>query len=203
MATSARRRARSHSDLDGAVESTGVLVLRAQKGDTRALEALTQRYLWRLRRWATGRLPKEAREATDTEDLVQETLMASLQHLPRLSAADDGAWFAYLRQALMNRIRDRIRRSSRRPEREEVGEIIFEGPSPLEEAVGRERVARYSRALSKLRPHDQTAVVGRIEMGLTYEELADVLGKATPDAARVAAARAIARLANYMRDDAR
>jgi RNA polymerase sigma factor (sigma-70 family) len=128
--------------------------------------------------------------------------MASLRQLPRLEADSPGAWFAYLRQALLNRIRDRIRRSARRPQKEELDEIFYEGPSPLEQAVGKERAARYARAVAQLRIKDQNAVVGRLEMNLTYDELAEILGKPTPDAARVATARALARLARLMRDDA-
>lgn len=185
-----------------AAESTGTLVERAQTGDAAAANTLTARYLPRLRSWATGRLPPHARDATDTEDLVQETLLASLRQLPTVQARDPGAWFAYLRQAVLNRIRDRIRRSKRRPVKQDLDDIMYEGPSPLERAVGTERAARYARALDKLKTHEQNAVVGRLELGLSYQELAGLLGKATPDAARVAAARAIARLARLMRDEA-
>ena len=54
-------------------------------------------------------------------------------------------------------------------------------------------------ALERLRPEEREAIVARVEMGYSYDELAQVLGKPTPDAARKAAQRALVRLADEMR----
>ena len=53
-------------------ERTQELVERAKGGDSEALERLLARAMPRLRRWATGRLPRWTRDLTDTDDLVQE-----------------------------------------------------------------------------------------------------------------------------------
>jgi DNA-directed RNA polymerase specialized sigma24 family protein len=71
--------------------------------------------------------------------------------------------------------------------------------SPLEEAIGQEALARYQAALTRLRPEEREAIVARIEMDYSYAELAEVLGKPTPDAARKAAQRALLRLAEEMK----
>jgi RNA polymerase sigma-70 factor (ECF subfamily) len=71
--------------------------------------------------------------------------------------------------------------------------------SPLEEAIGRETVESYERALTRLKPEEREAIIARVEMGYSYEELAEALGKPTPDAARKAAQRALVRLAEEMR----
>ena len=71
--------------------------------------------------------------------------------------------------------------------------------SPLEDAIGRETLEHYQAALERLRPEEREAIVARVEMGYSYEELAQVLGKPTPDAARKAAQRALVRLAEEMR----
>ena len=71
--------------------------------------------------------------------------------------------------------------------------------SPLEAAIGREEVARYEAALARLRPEDREAIVARIEMGYDYVELAEALGKPSPDAARKAVQRAVVRLAEELR----
>jgi len=55
------------------VESTLRLIERARAGDQEPLDRLFARHSAPLRRWATGRLPKWAREVADTDDLVQET----------------------------------------------------------------------------------------------------------------------------------
>ncbi len=73
--------------------------------------------------------------------------------------------------------------------------------SPLEQAIGSEAIERYERALGRLRPEEQEALVGRIEMGYDYAELAQALGKPTADAARKAAERALVRLVEEMERD--
>ena len=46
---------------------------------------------------------------------------------------------------------------------------------------------------------DREAIIGRVEMGYSYEELAEALGKPTADSARKAARRALVRLAEEMK----
>jgi RNA polymerase sigma-70 factor (ECF subfamily) len=72
-------------------------------------------------------------------------------------------------------------------------------PSPLELAIGREALDRYEVALSQLGASDREAIIARIELGLTYDEVAAALGRPSPDAARKAVERALFRLAQAMR----
>jgi RNA polymerase sigma-70 factor (ECF subfamily) len=177
------------------------LLARARAGDQSALNELLSRYLPRLQRWATGRLPGWARDLADTQDLVQEALVRAFKGMERFEARGEGALAAYLRQAVLNRIRDEIRRVKRRPEREELEDRPTSGASPLELAIGMEALERYERALARLRDADREAVVAAVEMSYTPDELARVLGKPTANAARVAVARALGRLAEEMRRD--
>ena len=73
-----------------------------------------------------------------------------------------------------------------------------DGLSPLETAIGVEAVESYETALQTLRDDDRQAIVGRLEMDYSYEELAVMLGKSSPGAARVAVSRALVRLAEAM-----
>ena len=57
------------------------LLDRARAGDEEALNALLARHLPTLGRWASGRLPRWARDIADTTDLVQETVIARSRHL--------------------------------------------------------------------------------------------------------------------------
>jgi RNA polymerase sigma-70 factor (ECF subfamily) len=177
------------------------LLERARAGDTTALNDLLARYLPRLERWASGRLPGWARDLCDTHDLVQDTLIRAFKGLDRFEARGEGAIGAYLRQAVLNRLRDEIRRVKRQPERGALSDGAAPTASPLEEAVGRETLDRYERALSRLRDADREAVVASVEMHYTPDELARVLGKPTANAARVAVVRALQRLADLMRHD--
>ena len=53
-------------------------------------------------------------------------------------------------------------------------------------------------ALGRLRPEDREAIVARVEMDFSYEEVAQALGKPSAGAARVAISRALVRLAEEM-----
>jgi RNA polymerase sigma-70 factor, ECF subfamily len=177
-------------------DSTFVLLARARAGDERALEPLFARYLPRLRRWASGRLPRWARDATDTQDLVQDTLLSVFKQIDGFEPRREGAFQAYLRQAVMNRIRNAIRSRTRRPDGTSIDEALpSNDQSALERAIGLERLERYEAALARLRPIDREAIVARVEMGCTYEEMAAMLDLPSADAARKAAQRALVRFA--------
>jgi RNA polymerase sigma factor (sigma-70 family) len=184
----------------GEADSTFHLIQRYRAGDREALELLFARHLPRLRRWAKGRLPRWARSSADTEDLVQETLLKTFNHIEGFEPTREGALQAYLRQAVMNRIRDEIRRKGRRPERAELEgtEIVDPARSPLEEAIGLEEIERYENALGRLRPEEREAIILRVELGYTYEEVARLLEKPTSGAAHKATKRALVRLAEEM-----
>ena len=177
-----------------------VLLERVRAGDTAALNRLMDRYLPRLSRWASGRLPRWARDLSDTDDLVQDTLIRSVANLGHFEARGEGALQAYLRGAVMNRIRDEIRRKRRTPALGPLDSTIAsDGKSPLETAIGSEALAKYDRALERLDAETREAVIARIEMGCSYAEIAEAMGKSSPDAARMTVSRALVRLAEEMR----
>ena len=181
------------------VDSTFDLVERAKSGDQEALNGLFARYLPSLRRWASGRLPRWSRDLMDTDDLVQETMFRAVNRLERFESRHEGALQAYLRQAVVNRIRDEIRRTKRSPIPTELDENASDhGASPLEAAIGAEALERYDTALGRLRPEEREAIVARVEMDGTYMDVARALGKPSPDAARMAVSRALLRLAEEM-----
>jgi RNA polymerase sigma-70 factor (ECF subfamily) len=181
-------------------ESTFELIERARQGDQLALERLFTRHLLPLQRWASGRLPNWARDLADTDDLVQDTLLQTFKRIEAFEVRREGALRAYLRQAVLNRLCDELRRKGRRPDSTDLdGVELVAGHTPLDEAMGREVVQHYEQALQRLRPEQRDAIIGRVEMGYSYEALAQVLGKPTPDAARKAAQRAL-QLAEEMKD---
>jgi RNA polymerase sigma factor (sigma-70 family) len=180
-------------------DSTQYLVERAKAGDRQALDLLFDRALPALRRWASGRLPRWSRDLMDTDDIVQETAIRAMQRIGGFEPRHAGALQAYLRQAIMNRIRDEIRHKGRLPMQAELDENQRDlSASPLEAAIGHEAVERYETALARLRPEEREAIVGRVEMDSSYEELAQALGKPSADAARMATSRALLRLAQEM-----
>jgi RNA polymerase sigma-70 factor (ECF subfamily) len=185
---------------DSSLESTLDLIERARHGDRDSLERLMARHLGPLRRWVSGRLPRWARDLADTDDLVQDTLLRSFTKIENFEVRGVGAWQAYLRQAVMNRLRDELRRKGRAPVLVDgTGLEVEADGSPLEDAIGREAFERYQAALARLRPEEREAIIARVEMDYSYAELAEILGKPTPDAARKAAQRALLRLAEEMK----
>jgi len=183
-----------------AAETTTRLLSRAQAGDADALNDLFRRHVPWLSRWARGRLPAWARDAADTHDLVQETALQTFKNVRAFESRGKGALRAYLRQALLNRVRNELRRVSRRPAIEELDENApSPQSSPLQTAIERQQHARYEAALARLSGTERELIVARLELGLTYEEMAKALGKPSWNAARMAVARALIRLAGELK----
>ena len=176
-------------------EPTIELVVRAQSGDRQAVEALLQRSVPQLKRWAHGKLPPAARNTLDTSDLVQDTVMHVLRRLDTFQPRHVGAMQAYLRRSVLNRIRDEVRRIARHPMSIDLpDEMPSEEPSPEEQAVKAEAVSKYCEALTALSTRDRQLVVARIEAQWTHDEIARHFEIPTPDAARMAVSRALQRL---------
>jgi len=183
-----------------ALRSTVTLLSEARAGNERALEVLFERHRTPLRNFAARRMPDRARDLVDTEDLVQETLARMLPHLERFEPDRPGAFQAYLRRGLLNLIIDHQRRTGRKPPPENtVSGIADWRPTPVEEAIGSDTALRYENALRELELPERTAIIARIELGLSYRQTAEVLNKPSADAARMAVSRALYRLANKMK----
>jgi RNA polymerase sigma-70 factor (ECF subfamily) len=192
---SASSRARGGGETHSSLE----LLVRAQEGDEVARNELCARYLPRLRRWAHGRLPIWAREHLDTEDIVQDTLLRSVRQLDGFTPSHERAFCAYVCEALRNRLRDALRRAARRPASGALSDDEpASDPSPLELAVGRQTLAQYEAALQRLREPDRELIIARVELGLDYREIAELLDRPSVGAVRVAISRALLRLAMEM-----
>ena len=191
---------RRESPPAGGVETTADLLQRARLGDEEARNTLFARYLPSLRRWARGRLPRWTRDLRDTEDVVQETLLQTFKRIEVFQPRHQGALEGYLRQALMNRVRDEVRRVGRRGATSEIEDDVHadSAASPLEEAIGQQALERYEAALARLRPEEREVVIARVELGQSYQQIAEGHAKASADAARMAVSRALVRLAEEM-----
>ncbi|MFN7942803.1 MAG: sigma-70 family RNA polymerase sigma factor [Thermoanaerobaculia bacterium] len=182
----------------------GGALARGGSSARRAIERLFATLLPPLARWAHARLPRHARRRCDTWDLVQDACSAAVTHLQDLESRPPAQVYLYLRQCIRNRVRDEIRRSR-------LGEIASsEGlvapdprPSALEEACESEDRLRFRRALVGLDAEDRELIVGRVELELSYEELALATGRVSPEAARAATRRAMLRLAREIGGPAR
>lgn len=177
------------------------LLVRARLGDSAALNQLVHRYLPWLRRWARGRLPRWARSAADTSDLVQDAVAHAIPRIGTLELRGQRALGAYLQQAVQNRIRDEHRRVARRAQPEALDDALADrAPSALDHLLANEMEARYRAALASLSPGDRELIVGHVELEYTHAQLGCMTHR-SPNAARMALQRAIGRLAECMRDE--
>jgi RNA polymerase sigma factor (sigma-70 family) len=184
----------------GSSLSTGKLIVQTQDGSRTAREKLAGRHLAALRRFAHGRLPEKSRDLLDTDDVVQVTVVRGLEQIGSIDPKRRGGFFAYLRQILVNQLRDLSRRSSRTRTISGQSEAIRSGaPSPLDELIERESLEVYKGALSRLSARQREAIVLRIEHGCSYQEVADEIGCASADAARMVVTRALTSVARTLR----
>ena len=170
---------------------------RGRVRDLRGLAETLERLLPALSAWAHGRLPRRARRRLETGDLVQEAAVGALLHLDEDDLARPEGVEGYLRQSIRHRIVDEIRRAERVELGSEAapGEARERGPSPLDGAIVAEERRRFRAALQRLDEDERILVVGRVDLELSYEELALATGRTTPDAARFATRRAVLKLA--------
>ena len=168
------------------------------KGATRrrAVEQLFVSLLPFLERWARGRLPPYARRRMDSGDLVQDAVVQALRRAGELDQLSAESLRLYLQTCILNKIRDEIRRASRGEVRNGPLPTTTDGrPGPLDDAIESEERSRYREALLRLENEDRMLLVGRIDLGMSYDDLALVTRRPTAEATRAAARRAALRLA--------
>jgi RNA polymerase sigma-70 factor (ECF subfamily) len=180
-------------------QSTASLLTRLRGGQDSAREELFRRCLPLLKRFARGRLPRQRRDLAETDDLVQVTLLRALNNVERFEARGQGAFFAYLRQIMLNAIREEIRRHASRPEHTANLDAAPAAPdSVLANAVGEQTLEAYEQGLQQLGEKQREAVILRVEFDMSYPEIALELDCPSTDAARMLVARGLQRLAELM-----
>lgn len=184
---------------DNRLANTTRLLEQLRAGDESARERLIARYLPRLRQWAHGRLPHYGRDLSETDDLVQITLLRAVNRLDDFESRRPGAFLAYLRTILMNVVREELRRrGSRPPSVSLVNSLPSDQLSVVEETVGAEMMQRYERALAKLPETKRLAVMMRVEFDMSFPEIADELEQPSANSTRMMVGRALSDLADMM-----
>ena len=177
------------------------LLERVRQGSQRAAEVLFERYGSWLRRWTRGRLPRRVRGSVDTSDIVQQALGYTFTRLDWFESKRGSAMRAYLRRVAENRIRDELRRATRRRDAiapDQAVRASEDGAPQLRQLVEGDAWRRYLDGLRRMRPRDRRLVVGRVELGYNYRQLALLERLPSPDAARMALRRALVQLGALM-----
>ncbi|MGA9333022.1 MAG: sigma-70 family RNA polymerase sigma factor [Rudaea sp.] len=185
------------------VEPTEDLLRRIRTGESAAKQALYERCLPLLRRWAHGRLPHYARDIADTDDLVQVTLLRALNRLDDFNSdGGSGSFLAYLRQILLNEVRGELRKRQVRGSRLDIDDMPLpdDTASVVEHLVGEQRIRNYEAALGTLDREQQALIVMRLEFGMSYQEMGIETGS-SPDAVRMRVTRALKTVASRIATD--
>jgi RNA polymerase sigma-70 factor (ECF subfamily) len=145
------------------------LVRAAQAGDRAAFSVLIERYWDRLYRW----LCRLTRDGPAAEDITQETFLKAFAAVNSFRAGSNfRAWlFRIAHNNFVNQ--RRAARNSRRPL---VPEVAEDPRGPVGETLSREAVRLIAEAVAKLPSDFRGALVLRVEEGLSFRDIAEVMG---------------------------
>ena len=149
-----------------------------QGGDDSAFEQLYARYQRQVYHYIFRRMANGPR----AEELTQEVFMGLIRS--RGSWRQEASFKTYLYRIAFNQCASEARRADFRTteplERPDGSEIDVEagGPGPDGDASRREEAALVANALTSLDDDQREAIVLREYQGLSYEEIAEVLGVA-------------------------
>jgi RNA polymerase sigma-70 factor, ECF subfamily len=146
------------------------LVLRVQRGETDAFDALVRGYIRRAR----GIARRLMQDPEDADDLVQDAFLRALEKIASFDPARPfGPWFFRI---LVNAGHDVFRRRATRPTEPELADIASPAPTPDRQAEGAEIRQRFEQALAELPPR-QRLIVWSFEVdGMGTEDIAETLG---------------------------
>jgi RNA polymerase sigma-70 factor (ECF subfamily) len=144
------------------------LIRAAQRGDRSAFSALVEHYWDRLFRW----LYHLTRDQHAAEDLAQESFLRAFGAIDRFQAGTNfGAWlFRIAHNAHANQ-----QRATRK--REPLpSEIPGREVDPADEVLNREALHELAQAIGKVPEELRAAFLLRVDEGLSFREIADVMG---------------------------
>jgi RNA polymerase sigma-70 factor (ECF subfamily) len=144
------------------------LIVAAQRGDRPSFARLVEHYWDRLYRW----LYRLAHDRHTAEDLTQETFLKAFAGLNKFQAGTNfGAW---LFRIAHNNFANQCRASAHR--REPLPDYLADSQQgPLEQAISDEALRSVARAVNRLPTEFRSALLLRVEEGLSFREIAEVL----------------------------
>lgn len=175
-------------------DSTKTLVRRGRQGDRDALNRVFGRLLVGLKRWAHRRISGD-RQMSDTADVVQDAALRVWQRLDHLDLREPGDLEAYVRRAVLNRIHDEGRRRLRQPDPVTLHpELALQEPSALDRIIADQSWQRFQSAFTRLTQDERDLIIARLELGYSFDAMAELLDRKSAAAARMGFTRALAKL---------
>jgi RNA polymerase sigma-70 factor (ECF subfamily) len=189
-------------------QETTELLVRARDGSSDALNEVYGRVAGRLLALIRLRLGRGLRGQVESRDVLQATLLKSLEHIDGFQGAEGSSLMAWLARIAENEIRDladyhhRQKRDARRnvPLSGAAADLAANVRSISSQVVLEERAVRLEQGLESLPLHYREIVVLRKLEEMSWSEIAERLGK-SEDACRMLLARAMASLTLNMEAD--
>jgi RNA polymerase sigma-70 factor (ECF subfamily) len=170
------------------------LIERWKAGDTRAATQLVGRHSQALARFAASSGEREG-----IEELVQDTFVRAFGSLDAFRGDSSlRTWLFTIERRLMLDRRRAERRSRETVPVEESDHVSEYGA--LDSLIAEEAQERVRRSLEALSPTQRDVFTLRVQQGLSYKEIADILGS-TEGAARVHYHNAIQTVKEFLKDD--
>jgi len=170
------------------------LVAQAQDGDLPAFEELVKKY-------QRGVYSLACRIVTDTEEAKDLTQQAFLQAFVHIRSFRQQAQFrTWLFRIAINQCYNYLKSKKKFGEPLDCDEVTLAGnESPEADLVAQEDHRRLYAALARLPSKQRAVITLKVEQGLSYEEISQVLG-GTTGAARVNYCQAIKTLKKYLKE---
>ena len=187
----------------------GDLLQRARAGSTEALNELYERCAGRLLAFIRLRLGRDLRSRLESRDILQATLLKSVEHIGDVQATDSRGLMAWLARIAEHEIRDRADYHHRQ-RRDAAREVLIDEAavppaltrSALSKLILSEEAERLETALDSLSENHRDVILLRKFEGLSFAEIGRRLGK-SEDACRMLFARAMTALTLAMSGVAR
>lgn len=157
----------------GGQQNTGndALLANAARRDPAAFAALYRRYVTSIYRYLYSRVGN----APDAEDLTTQTFVAALEALPGYH--ERGTFAAWLFTIARNKAADHHRRQHPQLPLDEALDSPAHSENPLARMICREALQRLSTLVVGLEEDKQELLRLRFAGGLTYPEIARVVGR--------------------------
>jgi RNA polymerase sigma-70 factor (ECF subfamily) len=155
------------------------LVQRAQRGDLRAFDLLVLKYQGRI----AALVSRYVSDAGEVEDVTQEAFIKAYRALGKFRG--DSAFYTWLYRIAANAAKNHLVAKGRRPgadatiedaEGFDEGGMLSESASPEALVMGGELAEVVESALNALPDELKAALMLREFDGLSYDDIADVLG---------------------------
>ena len=155
------------------------LVQRAQRGDLRAFDLLVLKYQGRI----AALVGRYVSDAGEVEDVTQEAFIKAYRALGKFRG--DSAFYTWLYRIAANAAKNHLVAKGRRPRADatiedaegfDEGGMLSESASPEALAMGGELAEVVESAMNELPDELKAALMLREFEGLSYDDIADVLG---------------------------